>query len=90
MDDIIVNLKDKGSSLDDKVMALKDKTRKLILSEEFQSVKITMTEFKVLNQLLSANSSRDINMYEWNVGITHRTVDKLRDKINIVKAGCKQ
>lgn len=85
MDKFIINYKDKNKTMYSRIKDLQDRAKKIILSNEFQYVKITKDQFDILNNLLSAKASKDIDLYKWNTGVIHNTVNELKENVKEIE-----
>jgi hypothetical protein len=67
--------------LNKKLLKWQNRAKGLILSNNYDSVKLSEMQYSVLKQITNAESHRDVNSYLWNSGMVDRVLDYISDKL---------
>lgn len=66
-----------------------NRAKRLILSNYYDSVRISEIEYSILKQITNAETYKDINSYLWNTGLIDNTLNSISDKLKIARKECK-
>ena len=64
---------------------LQQKAKRLILSDFYDSVKLSETQYEILRKLTNANTHKDINTYLWNSGTIQLVLKQIEGEITAMK-----
>lgn len=67
--------------LNKELLKWQGKAKKLILSNNYDYVKLSELQYCVLKQITNAESYKDVNSYLWSSGVIDSTLDYISDRI---------
>lgn len=67
--------------LNKQLLKWQGRAKKLILSNNYDSVKLSELQYCILKQITNAESYKDVNSYLWSSGVIDSTLDYISDKI---------
>lgn len=78
---------EENKELNDDLKKLQNKAKKLISNDYYDSVKLSSTNYSVLEKLMNAKTHYDINAYLWSSGMFERVLNDISDQLKNLKSG---
>jgi len=82
---MVTKLKEK--ELNKELAKMQHKAKHLILSDYYDSVRLSDIQYSILKQLTNAKTNKDINSYLWNTGLINKTLDYISAQIKLLRKG---
>lgn len=67
--------------LNKELKRLQVRAKRLILSNYYESVRLSDIQYSALKQLTNATNHNDINAYLWNSGLIEKTLDYISEQL---------
>lgn len=72
---------DEEIQLNKELVKWQNRAKRLILSNNYDSVKLSELQYCVIKQVTNAESYKDVNSYLWGSGLIDRTLDYISNKL---------
>lgn len=76
---------DEEKSLNKELKRLQVRAKRLILSDYYDSVRLSDIQYSALKQLTNATTHNDINSYLWNSGMIEKTLDYISERLKVAR-----
>ncbi|MDF2499354.1 MAG: hypothetical protein K0Q77_68 [Anaerosporomusa subterranea] len=81
---------DEDKELNRELRKLQRKAKRLILSDFYDSVKLSDLQYEVLRKLTNADTHKDINTYLWNSGTIQLVLKQIEEQVNEMKKAARR